>query len=287
MTTSLSGITSWTEFLSDREIPVLRQTTRSMADAREYADRVGIRKIAAIVLNDPLMTLRVLRFTVRHRSKRQLQDIATVEHAVMMLGVEAFFHHFTHSRVIEDQLKPYPQALLGLLHVTRRAKRAARYALDWATWRYDLSSEEVAIAALLHDLAEMLIWCFAPQRALKIHAMQMADPALRSADAQKAVLGFELNDLQTALCRHWQLPDLLASLMDDKHADRPRVRNVKLAVDLARHSADGWDNPALPDDLRAIAALMNIDEDTLRLRLGLENLVAKDASPQSNPPRQK
>jgi hypothetical protein len=76
--------------------------------------------------------------------------------------------------------------------------------------------------------------------------------------------------LQRQLCREWELPELLASLMDNTHSERPRVRNVKLAADLARHSADGWDDPALPDDFRAIAALMNIDDNTLRIRLGLD-----------------
>lgn len=269
MTTSPTGLAPWIQRLSNQEIPVLRQTARALADVRQYADSVGVRKIAAIVLNDPLMTARVLRFVASRRSRRQLQDLSTVEHAVMMLGVEPFFHHFAQFDIIEDRLKPYPQALLGLLHVVRRAQRAARYALDWATWRHDLNSEEVAIAALLHDLAEMLVWCAAPQQALGIQALQADNLAMRSADAQTAVLGFAFNDLQTVLCKDWQLPELLANLMDDKHAGRGRVKNVKLAVDLARHSAHGWDDPALPDDFRAIAALMNIDEATLQLRLGL------------------
>lgn len=276
MTTSLPDIASWTRLLSEKEIPVLLQTARALADAREHTDDVDVRKIAAIVLHDPLMTLRVLRFAVRQRGKRQLQDLSTVEHAVMMLGVEPFFHHFAQFDVIEDHLKPHPQALLRLLHVIRRSQRAARYALDWATWRYDLNSEEVAIAALLHDLAEMLMCCFAPQEALKIKALQKAHPGMRSVDAQKAVLGFPLNDLQTALCKEWQLPELLAALMDDAHIERPRIRNVKLAVDFARHTANGWDDPALPDDLRAIAALMNIDEETLKLRLGLKQASDSD-----------
>ncbi|KIF79821.1 HDOD domain-containing protein [Noviherbaspirillum autotrophicum] len=269
MTTSPTGLAPWIQRLSNQEIPVLRQTARALADVRQYADSVGVRKIAAIVLNDPLMTARVLRFVASRRSRRQLQDLSTVEHAVMMLGVEPFFHHFAQFDIIEDRLKPYPQALLGLLHVVRRAQRAARYALDWATWRHDLNSEEVAIAALLHDLAEMLVWCASPQQALGIQALQADNLAMRSADAQTAVLGFAFNDLQTVLCKDWQLPELLANLMDDKHAGRGRVKNVKLAVDLARHSAHGWDDPALPDDFRAIAALMNIDEATLQLRLGL------------------
>jgi len=31
-----------------------------------------------------------------------------------------------------------------------------------------------------------------------------------------------------------------------------------LAIRLARHTADGWDNAALPDDVRDIGALLNL-----------------------------
>lgn len=273
--TLLSGIDSWTAFLSDKDPPVLRHTAQAIAAARERIERINVREIAGIVLQDPMMTARVLRFSAAHRGRRQLQDLSTVEHAVMMLGVEPFFHHFAQFDIIEDHLKP--QALLGLLQVIRRAQRAAHYALDWATWRCDLNCEEVAIAALLHDLAEMLVWCHAPDEALKIQALQKADPAMRSANAQSAVLGFPQRDLQTLVCRNWELPELLLTLMDDDTCEKPRVKNVKLAVDLARHTAHGWDDPALPDDFHAIATFMNIDEETLQVRLGLKKAGDDDA----------
>lgn len=47
--------------------------------------------------------------------------------------------------------------------------------------------------------------------------------------------------------------------MDEQRAHLPRVRNVQLAVNLARHSADGWDNAALPDDYKDIAQLLHVD----------------------------
>lgn len=270
MTPAPSGLSAWTAFLGEREIPVLRQTARALTDARLQADRISVRAIDAIILQDPLMTARVLRFSARHRGRRQLQEISTIEHAVMMLGVEPFFHHFAQFDVIEDLLKPHPQALLGALHVVQRAQRAARFALDWATWRCDLSCEEVAISALLHDLAELLVWCFAPQQAWQAASLPKARPDMRSAEAQQAVIGFTYAELQTALCQAWGLPALMLAVQDEQQRDRPRAKNVRLAADLARHTAKGWDDPAVPDDLKAVAALMNIDEPTLRLRLGIK-----------------
>jgi hypothetical protein len=38
------------------------------------------------------------------------------------------------------------------------------------------------------------------------------------------------------------------------------VRCVHLAVRLARHTARGWDDAAVPDDLHDIAELLNLGE---------------------------
>ena len=51
---------------------------------------------------------------------------------------------------------------------------------------------------------------------------------------------------------------------NDRHADRAQVRNVTLAVRIARHSALGWDNAAIDDDVRDIAALLNLGQTPTR-----------------------
>jgi len=150
-----------------------------------------------------------------------------------------------------------------------RTQRAARYAHEWAFARHDMNVDEVALAALLHDLAEILLWCFAPQQAMEIRSRLHADHSLRSASAQQEVLGLPLADLQLALCHAWHLPELLTTMMDEGNAHLPRVQNVKLAVNLARHSTDGWADPAIPDDLKAIQDLLHISRDTLLHRLQL------------------
>lgn len=262
-------IYGWVKFLTEAEIPVMRQTVRSIATAQEKIDMINAREISAFIMHDPLMTLRVLEYIRPFHGTRQLQEITTVGHAILMLGINPFFRHFSKLSVIEDTLKPYPQAQLRLLQVIRRAQRSARYALNWATWRYDMNAEEVTIAASLHDVAEILLICFAPQESMQVVAMQQADHSLRSAAAQERVFGFAIFDLQQALCHAWKLPDLLLKLMDDKHADNGRVKNVKLAVDLARHSANGWNDAALPDDYAQIEALLGITHADLMERLGL------------------
>jgi HD-like signal output (HDOD) protein len=264
-------IEGWVKFLTDIEIPVMRQTVRSINTAYQKIDMINAREISAFILHDPLMTLRVLEYIRPFHGTRHLQEITTVGHAILMLGINPFFKHFDVLAVVEDTLKPHPQAQLRLLQVMRRAQRAARYAYIWATWRYDLNPEEISIAALLHDVAEILLLCFAPKDVLQVVAMQQANKALRSAAAQEQVFGFTYLDLQLALCGAWKLPELLQKLMDDEHAELGRVKNVKLAVDLARHSANGWNDAALPDDYKAIEAFLSITHADLMERLGVDS----------------
>ncbi len=258
--TALNDIATWVDFISTAEIPVLKQTAREIARLQEEdEDKLSARAITSAVLNDPMMVFRVLSYSQKHKSKNQLQDLLQVEQAILMIGTTTFFRDIPPNFLVEDALKNDLLALTHLLKLIRRAHRAAYFAAEWATYLADLHAEEVRIAALLYDLSEMLMWCFAPKKMIAIHAMQQTDKSLRSHAVQEEVLGFKLHDLQKELVEIFQLPPLLSKLMQHGTSHEQRVRNVTLAVNLARHSANGWDDAALPDDYRDIAELLRFD----------------------------
>jgi hypothetical protein len=87
---------------------------------------------------------------------------------------------------------------------------------------------------------------------------------------QKQVMGFTGIEMQRQLTIEWHLPALLLNLLDPVQANTTRVRNVMLAVNLARHSAHGWDDAALPDDYRDRDLRMNADQVMLRMSPGAE-----------------
>ena len=253
------------------EIPVLRRTVEELGRLREHESRLVARDISRILLHDPMFSLRVLRFLSARPKHFRSREITTLEHALMMLGVSPFFAHFNDLPTVESTLADFPLALDGLMRVINRARHAALYARDWAGIRHDTESEEVVIAALLHDLAEMLLWCFAPGHALRIGELLHHEPAMRSIAAQRSVLGFTLIELQRELISAWKLPDLLRFLMDGTHDGHPRAINVVLAVDLARHSACGWDDPALPDDFAAIMKFLGLPQQEVLERIRRTN----------------
>jgi len=181
--------------------------------------------------------------------------------------------------LVEDHLKGHPKALLGLLKVIARARKAAYWARDWAALRHDLNADEIIVATLLHDYAEILMWCFAPTLATRVKERQLLDRTLRSGTIQTLVFNIPLYELKLALAGEWHLPELLTMLMNADNAEQPRVRNVKLAVDLARHSANGWDDAALPDDYKAIGELLHLNQKTVLKRIGVPQPEAEAETP--------
>jgi HD-like signal output (HDOD) protein len=248
-------------------LPVLASTALALEELRAVEDAVDAHLLAEAVASDPLMTLKLLSHLARLRRGRDGSDTETVTEALVMLGIPPFFRAFGPQTAAEELLAGLPEALAGFRAVLQRSHRAARFAIGFAVHRMDHDAPVIHEAALLHDFAELLLWLRAPALALEIVHRQQADPGLRSAALQREVLHVELAELQHALMSAWRLPATLVHITDD-HARTvtPQVRNVRLAIRAARHSAQGWDNPALPDDVEEIGHLLQLGpEPTLRL----------------------
>ena len=60
--------------------------------------------------------------------------------------------------------------------------------------------------------------------------------------------------------------------MDEDFSNQQRVRNVIIAANLARHSANGWDNAALPDDYKDAAKLLRLSPELVMAMVGAETV---------------
>lgn len=262
------GTAAWVEHFKEVELPILRLTSTRLAELRDSADVINTRELANIIVHDPLMTLRIFRFMKENRSRSQNAEITTIERSLMMIGTQRFYDSCQDLPIIEHQLKGYPKAMLGLLKVIARSRQASIWARDWALLRQNTRFEEISLAALLHDFVEILMHCFAPNLATTVRERLASHPSLRTRAVQEEVFGAPPQEIMRELIGLWGLPELLLSLLDPADADTANVRNVNLAVDLARHTATGWQNPALQDDLPAISELVHLDRGNLLERLG-------------------
>ncbi|MBT9569380.1 MAG: HDOD domain-containing protein [Thiobacillus sp.] len=253
------SVAGWIALFAEADIPVLRQTAGSLALLRHDQRQLNASSLANVVTDDPLMTVKLLRYMQSHQSRHQMQELLDVKQVLLMMGLETFFREIPTTRLAEDCFEAHPEALIHFKQTVRRAQRAACYATDWAQRIHNLHAEEVKVSALLTHVSEMLMWCFNPLPMLEIRQRQVMDRSRRSKAVQIQVLGFAGTDLQRQLILDWKLPELLLSLMDPDQAGLPQVRNVNLAVRLARHSAHGWHDAALPDDIHEIGTLLHME----------------------------
>lgn len=260
-------LAGWMALFDPAALPVLASSADALEELRDNEDAVDAHLLAETIASDPLMTVKLLAHVAALRRGRDGGETETVTEALVMLGIPPFFRAFGPQTAAEELLADQPAALEGFHRVLRRSHRAARFAIGFAVHRMDHDAPVIHEAALLHDFAELLLWLRAPALALAIAERQRADPALRSAAVQRELLHVTLAELQQALMTAWRLPALLVRLSDD-HAPEAnsQVRTVQLAIRVARHSADGWDNAALPDDHREVGELLLLGPDpTARL----------------------
>ena len=273
MSQQAKSIADWLAIFGQADIPVLRHTARDLEHLRADQTLLNASSIANVVTDDPLMTVKLLRYMQTHKRNSQAYELVDVKQMLLMMGLDTFFSAVPATPMAEDALHGHLDALVCLLQTVRRAQRAADYAFDWALRLHDLHAQEVLVSALLSHVAEMLMWCFNPEQMLEIRKRQLADASLRSVDVQNEVLGFTGMELQRQLTLEWKLPELLQNMMDPALSRSPRVRNVMLAVNLARHSAQGWDNAALPDDYLEIGALLRMEPERVMSLVKAEHAV--------------
>jgi len=225
--------------LGETGVPVLRATVTELARLESAQDRISSNDLANAVLRDPLMSLRVLCYLYRHRTRSQTQDITTIAHALLMLGMARFFREFSGLSLVEDCLASAPEALAAARAAASRARLASMFARDWAQQRHDIEPEQVMVAALVHDVVELLLLCSWP-------------------DGSPQISLSEQSELRATLFTRLGLPGLLSELMLEPDGAHPRILNVALACSLARRCAQGWNDPAIEDELERVQRFLHI-----------------------------
>ena len=253
----LGDLAAWTRFFLQAEFPVLEETSIALEELRANEDEVNASMLADLIDTDPFLTMKVLAYVSAKRRNMESTQTETVVSSLVMMGVAPFFRTFGLQPTVQDHLRSQAAALEVLLGLMRRARRAAHFATGFAVHRGDTDVAVIRQAAFLNDFAEMLMCCYAPTMEMEIRAMQQANPTLRTVSMQRFVFNIDLNDLRQELMKHWRFSELLLRISDGKHPEHPSVRSALLAARLARHTENGWDNAALPDDIEDISKLLN------------------------------
>ncbi|MBL1275130.1 MAG: HDOD domain-containing protein [Ectothiorhodospiraceae bacterium] len=189
-----------------------------------------------IILKDPGLALLTLK-QLQANSGKPLADISSMTQATMLLGIEKAKRLPLGHPQLETTLSGY--ALAGYTRTACRAFHAAFQAWDWAYIKNDHAPEEVMLATLLHDVAEMSLWVNAPDKMHQFRKLMLKDH-LPTDEAQYIAFGNSLEHFSREIAAHWQLPGLVNDALRPENASNPRVRGVMLAIQLSRTTERGW-----------------------------------------------
>ncbi|HEB92437.1 MAG TPA: HDOD domain-containing protein [Gammaproteobacteria bacterium] len=207
-------------------------------------------KYGDIILKDPGLALQTLKQLQQASDKPREQEIASMEQAAMLLGLERVHRLPTECPQIDETLQGLARE--GYPRAVARAFHAAYQAWDWAYIKRDHAPDEVLLSALMHDSAELALWVNAPQRIHQLRRLTLRD-RMPSAEAQYIALGDSLEHFGRRLAEKWNLPQLVHEALRPEYSNEPRVRGVVLAVQLARQVEWGWYSPQVQETLEMIA----------------------------------
>ena len=244
------GVGQWAAYFENQALPVMRRSKLLMAqlDAAE-GELLAPKELSDIVLQDPLLCLCLLREAERRKSHRLDHETTTALAAILQLGVDEFRTLLLSSPEIADDNE-------GLLQVESRARVASQIAQTWATGRSDLSPDEVALAALLGGVGDLLLWVYADEIPRKADTLLRSGHAQRSAQAQMQACGFTFKHLTLQCAERWKLPSLVIQLL--RGSESMRAQLTRCCSNTARHVLDDSETStlALASDLVDAAHLI-------------------------------
>jgi hypothetical protein len=249
------------ERLQPGPLPIFRHTHRKLASFATRQDRISAREVANELLADPFATLYLMHSINKRVGERSDAEVNTVEHALMMYGINAFLNAAHGWPILEEIPAGYNARLYAALQtLSRRAQHAAWQARDFAVLHSDIRAEEIQVAALLHYAPELLLWLRTPDQAI---ALQRKRLRMSAAEAEAEVLGGSLDSLRLTLLELWNIPPLTLDLLGPQHAERDRQTLLAACLEIAQRSDRGWWDEQLMDAYTALANVENTALDTV------------------------
>lgn len=220
-------------------LPVMVRTARRLERLREHAATVAANELTEIILDDCLMTVRVLGDAVVNG--KPTAKIESVTSAIVMIGVEPFFDHYRELVLAEPLLANKPFALIEYQRLNRVASRAARLAGAFCGAANDPDVPAIYLASLLHAAARIKLCVHEPALAVLLRELP-CDAGLAAA----------------VLARHDLSGNLVTLVGGNEERMDPQMRRVQLAVAMARALDSGWSSPELADLLGDLARLFGL-----------------------------
>jgi putative nucleotidyltransferase with HDIG domain len=234
---------------------LIESRTRVMHAATAETARIG--ELVEAVESDVALTIAVMRFANRSNHGGEISGIPAAVQTLKPSGILAIagtapvFDFFESNGGWE--LKP-ERFRVHALAAQQAAERIGR-AVGWA------ERDELAVAALLHDVGRLVISRLHPGQRGYFDAVSYT-PEQRLKE-ERDQLGIDHALVGGVLARRWNVPQRIAVAIERHHSDEANgLAAIVGAADMAAHYSQG--EAVAPDRLRAISKRCGLGPDALR-----------------------
>jgi len=240
-------MTTWLDTLTQHRLPVLEATCKRVdAFRRIPSDQFNLADLSNVVLADPLMAFQVLRSTARIERTRTFSESLNVEHALMILGANAFFEEFNKFDALESMFSLSQTGVDQIISLMSRARVAALLIKDWLSLMEEHRVEDCFVAALMHNVP-----------ACAFRAETGMDKSFADLDVLARQAGFlDYKQMIERFIESQRLSDLLLDLLTTPPGFDRRRLLLKSAIEVANMLEQGWWRIELVEKIVGVAHLL-------------------------------
>ena len=252
-----SSLEEWVDVLCEHEMPIFSNTAQSIHDILND-DRKGAMELASVILQDPNLTVKLLKMSNSSYYNPTRQKMITVSRAIVILGSEmirelTLLCSFFESILSSTNRRQANEEIAQAIHSAVQAK-----AIAMAT--RDTSPEEVFIATLLNHIGKISFWCFCGEQGERIQAL-IEDGSCTREEAEKQVLGFKLSDLGVSLSKAWKFGGLIEEAIKRfPVSNSPRVGLVHLGYEITEALKEGANSKQYNACVKKIEAITKLSK---------------------------
>ncbi|MGZ4976073.1 MAG: HDOD domain-containing protein [Methylobacter sp.] len=267
------SLNEWTHVLCHEEMPIFSNTALSIHDILSD-DRKGAMELASVILQDPNLTVKLLKISNTPHYNPSRQKMVTVSRAIIMIGSEAIRELTLVCSFLECILSATNKEQAN--EEIAQAIHAAVHAKSIAMAANDSSPEEVFIATLLNHIGSISFWCFCGEQGERIQALVKRGDCTRE-EAEKQVLGFKLVELGACLSKAWKLGGLIEeAIKPNAISKKPRVGLVQLGYEITEALKEGAGSKRYDECIRKIEVLTKQPQKIIIEKLRNDTATASD-----------
>lgn len=256
MVTRTHGLQSWIDRLNQAELPALAAVVHDLQ--RLTAEHsASVQQLADVLLRDATLTSKVLRVANSAHYNPAREPIRTLSRAIVLIGFDTVRAIGVSVCLVDGLLGKAPREQLTAL--LARAFHGAVQARTIAGYVLGRQQEEVFIAALLKDLGELAFWGCAGSQADDL-AAALAEPGVDVEATVRDRLGTGFRQLTQGLAKSWGLGGTVGLALTGHPGDSASDA-VQLGGQIAQLALDGWDTPAMAEQLERMAAFIGVEPD--------------------------